>query len=198
MRLLAIPLLFLLPVGVVLAQGDIHRCISADGTPMFTDRVCSDVNARPVTPPPTASSSTEPPATALHAPPAVLCAANLSELKQAVVDAFAAHDPNRLAGLMLWGGYGDGAVVADIRGLGQLMQRPLLAIDTAAAGRPASSSSESSDPDASTPPVAGNVSAAAPDELVVHTGSDDGNGQEHETHFALTHRSGCLWLRQLD
>jgi len=131
MRLLAIPLLFLLPVGVVLAQGDIHRCISADGTPMFTDRVCSDVNARPVTPPPTASSSTEPPATALHAPPAVLCAANLSELKQAVVDAFAAHDPNRLAGLMLWGGYGDDAVVADIRGLGQLMQRPLLAIDTA-------------------------------------------------------------------
>ncbi|MGC1547752.1 MAG: DUF4124 domain-containing protein [Rhodanobacter sp.] len=197
MRLLAILLLFLLPASSVFAQGDIHRCIGADGTPIFTDRVCSDLHATLEAPPPATSASVGAPVTP-HTPPGVLCAGNLTELKQAVVDAFAAHDPNRLAGLMLWGGYGDGAVVADIRGLGQLMQRPLLAIDAAPAGHSVSVPSAEPGMDTSSKPPVGSAPAAIPDELVVHTASDDGSGQPHETHFALTRRSGCLWLRQVD
>ena len=47
MRVLLL-LLLLLPVGAARAQGGIHRCMGADGIPVFTDRVCTDVNAKPV------------------------------------------------------------------------------------------------------------------------------------------------------
>jgi hypothetical protein len=95
-------------------------------------------------------------------------------LRAAVVDAFAQGDANRLAGLMLWAGYGQHAAVDDIRALAALMQRPLVGIDLP--------DDESGD--------------GAASELVVRTVPDEGSDDAGETRFAIEPRSGCLWLRQ--
>ncbi|RDS85172.1 DUF4124 domain-containing protein [Dyella psychrodurans] len=190
MRLLAILLLVLLPVGAVRAQGDIHRCVGADGVPVFTDRVCSDINAAPVAPPaPTSSVIVAVPGSLTSQPPAVLCAADLKQLKQAVVDAFAVRNANRLAGLMLWDGDGQGAVVSDIQLFNRLMAQPLIDITTGP-------TSAASTPDA---PVASSTSAPRPgpsegETLVVRTEAEDGSGATQDTRFDVVRHDGCLWL----
>ena len=165
---LVLLLLFALVVLPARAQTAIRHCIDADGHPVFTDPPCASLQA---TPAPATSGAAPAPSTR---PPAVTCAADEDQLRQAVIDAFASGDANRVAGLMLWSGYGEHAAVADIRSLGVLMKRPLLDIQT-------------SDPPAGT----GDASA-----LVVRTVSADGSGSTEETRFPVERHAGCLWLRQ--
>jgi hypothetical protein len=193
MRLLALLLLLLLPAGAAQAQGDIHRCLGANGVPVFTDRVCADINAAPLAPPATTSSAAPASSSRPSQPPAVLCAADMAQLKQAVVDAFAERNPNRLAGLMLWDGDGQGAVVADIQLFNRLMAHPLIGITT----RPASAASTA---DAS--PTAA-TSAPSPEfseenTLTVRTEAEDGGGATQETRFDVERHDGCLWLHPQD
>ncbi len=185
-------LLFLLPL-CAMAQDGIHRCIGPDGNPLFTDQPCAALQATPVNAPP--STATKPAAgasdTLTAAPPVTTCATSVGELRQSMVDAFATRDPNRLAGLMIWNGYGRNAVVADIRSLGTLMQRPLLDIRTSDDDDPALADSTSTLSDRE----AQRQSAAASDQLIVHTASNDGSGAPRESRFGIVRRSGCLWLR---
>ncbi|GAB2556882.1 DUF4124 domain-containing protein [Rhodanobacter koreensis] len=172
------------------AQTEIHRCIGADGNPLFTDQPCAALQATPVSPKATVSGTSNQPVEA----PTVLCAANFGKLRQRVIDAFASRDANRMAGLMLWGGYGRGAAIADIRSLDALMKQPLL--DVSPADDPA--------PSGSNPPAAAGSSAASSDapaagnQLVLHTAGNDGSGNPHELRFEIVHRAGCLWLRNAD
>jgi hypothetical protein len=161
-RLVLLLLLLLLTALPARAQTPIFHCVATDGHPVFTDQPCSSLQA---TPAPASSATAAAPSLR---PPATTCAADVEELRAAVVDAFANRDANRLAGLMLWGGYGQHAAVADIRALATLMQRPLVGIDL---------------------PDQGST------ELIVHTAVDDGEGSG-ETRFAIEPHSGCLWLRQ--
>ncbi|WP_229678951.1 DUF4124 domain-containing protein [Dyella caseinilytica] len=175
-------LLLCLPIATASAQGDIHRCMGANGIPVFTDRVCSDVNASPLLPPASTSSA---PASPIQAqPPPVLCASDMAHLKQAVVDAFADRNPNRLAGLMLWNGDGQQAVVADIRVFSQLMARPLIGVTVEGE---AASDDNTGDPSSNDAPAHGEA-------LLVQTESDDGSGAAEQTRFDVIHHSGCLWL----
>jgi hypothetical protein len=193
MRCLALLILFLLPVAAVRAQGDIHRCVGADGRPVFTDRVCSDVDAKPALPPASASTAPVVSTGPVVSPPPVLCAADMGHLKQAVVDAFAVRNPNRLAGLMLWNGAGEQTVVANIRALTRLMAHPLVAV-TAGSGDDDSatySSDDAAETTSSHPPAHGGA-------LVIQTEADDGNGGTDSAHFGIVHDAGCLWLRPAD
>ncbi|BDU18588.1 DUF4124 domain-containing protein [Dyella sp. GSA-30] len=176
-------LLLLLIIGVPLhAQDVIHHCMSSDGHPVFTDQPCAAVNATPTVnaQAPAAGSSV---ASSPPGPPPVLCAATMEALRQSVTDAFAARDPNRLAALMLWSGYGKQSAVTQIQDLGQLMKRPLIGIGGVDEDAPANAGSEAA------------PSPRNEDDLVVRTASNDGSGTTHETHFAITRRSGCLWLK---
>lgn len=178
------------------AQAGVHRCIGADGTPLFTDQPCAALQATPVQAAPKPAAAGQP-APGASLPPPILCAATVAELRQSVADAFATRDPNRLAGLMLWGGYGRNAAVSDIRALGALMQRPLLDFGEDPADRPA----EGSEPDTAPVPGAehaGRTPSEAERQLVLRTASDDGSGTARETRFAIVRRSGCLWLRNTD
>jgi hypothetical protein len=183
--LLLLPLL-LLPTGTALAQNAIHRCVDANGNPVFTDRTCASQQATPVAPSAATATGTQAPM-----PPATLCAASLPALKQAVIDAFAGRDPNRLAGLMLWGGYGHHAVVADIRSLGQLMRQPLLGIRMVGGD-----DGDADDTTALADGITGEPSAAAPvaPALILST-SDVGGGPPQQSTFPVVARAGCLWLR---
>ncbi|HEY8681752.1 MAG TPA: DUF4124 domain-containing protein, partial [Rhodanobacter sp.] len=157
-------LILLVWVTPATAQDQIHRCIGSNGNPLFTDQPCAALQATPLTAV-TKPGSAGP---AITLPP-LLCAASLGQLRQSVIDAFAHHDANRLAGLMLWNGYGRGAAVADIRSLGVLMRQPLLDLGAGddpdadgSAPMPATSGS-SAEPFASTTPPA---PSPASDQLV--------------------------------
>jgi hypothetical protein len=165
------------------AQTAIHRCIGANGNPLFTDQTCAALQATPIHPAPVPSGSNHP----LTEPPPILCAANFKELRQSVVDAFANRNANRMAGLMLWSGYGSDAAVADIRSLNALMQQSLL--DVGPPDDPATTGTDAPAPDAqpATPP--------AGDQLVLHTTGIDGDGNPHERRYDIVRRAGCLWLR---
>lgn len=181
-------LLFCLPLGAR-AQDGIHRCVGPDGNPVFTDQPCAALNARPVASSAHDSAPTTTAPVVPGAPAPVLCATTVADLRQSVLDAFSTRDPNRLAGLMLWSGYGQQSVVADIRSLGGLMQRPLLGVGP--------DSDESADTNQS-PASAGSAPSTPANEerqLVVRTAADDGSGQPRETRFDVVRRSGCLWLR---
>ncbi|MBU6248005.1 MAG: DUF4124 domain-containing protein [Xanthomonadaceae bacterium] len=185
-------------------QDAIHRCLDPTGRPVFTDRRCSTLDATPVQP--TVAASVARPGTPRPADMAPqLCAADPAALRQQVLDAFARHEPNRLAGLMLWDDYGERGAVERIRALGALVDRPLLDLRDddggtgawhAAAG-PAASIYDASrplrdqldDPSPATPAAV----STDPRALIAITPGDD--GAPRETRFAIERRAGCLWLQ---
>jgi hypothetical protein len=171
---LAFFLLLCIATTAVHAQNPISRCIGADGRPVFTDQPCASLNATPTVGPETPANIPPGniPGTASTVP--VLCASSRGQLRQAVVDAFAARDANRLAGLVLWNGYGNAGAVANIRQLTALTRQPLLDVG----GRSAEVADDGAE-------------AAATDELLVRTGM---SGAPQETRFAIVRQSGCLWL----
>lgn len=180
-------------------QDAIHRCLDSDGRPLYTDQPCAALNATvaPSTkaPPPGVDATGTPPSTPA-APPPVLCAGSISALRQSMLDAFGARDPNRLAGLVVWDGAGRQTVVAHIRGFADLMRRPLIDInEEGGPSAPAAADPLEAMPGLVTvgdPPIDRSGGGQA---LVVHTSGDDGSGLPRETRFAIVRRSGCLWLR---
>lgn len=189
--------------------GSIHHCVDASGQLVFTDRSCADMHSVPAPPPESASTapmvtSTGAAASQFLAPPPVLCATSREQLKQQLVDSFAARDANRLAGLMLWSGYGKRAVVSSIESLARLMKRPLLDLENGGGNdaEPLPDASDVYDPNQPLGSVLTTQPAPPPErnrnQLTLETVSDDGSGQPQKTHFAVIRQSGCYWLRRLD
>lgn len=197
----------------------IHHCVDARGQPVFTDRTCASMQA---TPAPELSRAAPAPGVSISGvivaesptplrPLPVLCADSVDQLRQQLIDAFAARDPNRLAGLMLWNGYSERGVVQAIRSLGALMRQPLLGV-TAGDGSTAPDPVSGTDIyDASAPlgsmvdaapatPSSADDASTAEDarQLTVETPAQDGGGAVQQTRFAIVNRAGCRWLRRLD
>ena len=173
-------------VTPAMAQTEIHRCIGANGGAVFTDQPCAALQATPVSP---TAAAVNPPAVA--AAPPTLCAASVDELRQSVIDAFTGRDANRLAGLILWDGYGRGAAIADIRALAGLMKQPLLGVDTP----PASSTSANAGNVDSFLPSAPPQAPPPADQLVLRTADNAADGNPAAWRFDIVREAGCLWLR---
>jgi len=199
MRLLKLSLCFALLLWALpgRSQTDIHRCIDTSGHALFTDQTCASMQATSVHPAPKTSEDATHVATLASTatePPPILCAATFNELRQSVIDAFANRNANRMAGLMLWNGYGSTAAVADIRALTALMQQPLLDAgppdnaSTAPSGNTDSSTGDGPPPDAS----------GSGGQLVLHLAGNDGSGTPRELRYGIVHRYGCLWLRNAE
>lgn len=199
MRLLAALccLILLLHCMPATAQTEIHHCIGANGGAVFTDQPCAALQATPAQLAPASAGGARLPPPAQ--PPLVLCVSSVSQLRQSVIDAFASRDPNRLAGLMLWSGYGRGAAIADIRSLAAVMKHPLVGVDLPGSGEPrdapASATADLPDPFATEPAV---PAAASPDQLVLHTGGIADDAGSRDLRFDIVHQAGCLWLRNAD
>jgi hypothetical protein len=170
------------------AQNPIERCVGANGSPVFTDQPCAALQATALAPVAKPRGDSQP-----LEPPPILCAATRDELRQSVIDAFANHDANRLAGLMLWNGYGHGDAVADIRALGALVKQPLLGLGPSR-DPPLAGSDSGSDPLAS----AASAPAPASNQLVLQMAGNDGSGDPRELRFDIVRHAGCLWLRNTD
>lgn len=147
------------------AQTAIHRCVAADGRPVFSDQPCASVGAASIAPPAVAGSvssvgaATDGPSTGL------LCAKDLADLRQGIAQAFATRSANRIGGLILWNGASQGAVDG-IRGIEALIRQPLVSLE----------GSEASGIDA--------VTSVPGAELATR-----------RAHFSVVRDSGCLWLR---
>ena len=179
-------LVLLACAATAVAQTAIHRCIGANGGAVFTDQPCAALQATPVKP---ADASAGPVPAA--GPPPVLCAASVDELRQSVVDAFARRDTVRMAGLILWDGYGRSTAIADIRALADLMKQPLLGVDTSQQpATPASSAGDDFFRPSARPEPPGPANR-----LVLHTAGDGTGGGASDWHFDIIRRAGCLWLR---
>jgi len=189
MRLLSILSLLAL-VAPVAAQSPIHHCIDAGGHLLFTDQPCAALQATPLDPVAKSDSGQ------LDRLPSNLCAADLGQLRQNVIAAFANHDANRLAGLMLWDGDGRAAALADIHALGEWVRQPLLGLDAPSDIAPSGSTALPPAPvDSSTAALVASPAGVQPpvgDQLVLHTASIDSH---NELRFKVVQRSGCLWLR---
>lgn len=185
--------------GLHAQQAGIHRCIDSAGNPVFTDRRCADLNATPALPARNASAATVPDGSGEDLAPR-LCAADLADLRRQIAEAFAVRDPNRLAGLVLWDGYGRRDVVEQIRGYAALMREPLLDVSEGDTRRVVQT--RDFDPgDAGLPRVPDGTPATDadvdtdPPALTVVTGPRDASGASVQTRFAVVRQSGCLWLR---
>ena len=185
-------LLLLAAAAPARAQNPIHHCIGAHGNPVFTDQPCAALDATPVgaAPPSLRDDSGQP-----DAPPPLLCAATTAQLRQSVIDAFAQRDANRMAGLMLWSGYGQGAAVADIRSLAALMRRPLL--DLQPSGNATTADSSPANATSSDAAPAADAATASP-QLRLQLAGTDASGSPRELRFDIVRRAGCLWLRNAD
>ena len=170
---------------VARAQTPIHRCVGANGGAVFTDQPCAALHATPVDP--AANADTPLPS----APPPVLCATDVDELRQSVIDAFARRDSIRMGGLILWDGYGRGAAIADIRALTALMKRPLLQVDLPALAPAATAPQD----DPLREDDGGAAAAPTPGQLVLHTAGADADGTGSTWRFDIVRQAGCLWLR---
>ncbi len=175
------------------AQTAIHRCIGANGGAVFTDQPCAALDATPIAPAARSEASQ-----AATLPPPILCAGSPEILRQSVIDAFAGRDVNRLAGLMLWRGYGRGAAIADIRSLADLVRQPLLDVGLPgelSGNDPATASTAFDDRFALDRPAAPPPNR---DELILQLAGNDGSGEPRERRFGIVRQAGCLWLRNAD
>ncbi|HUW52249.1 MAG TPA: DUF4124 domain-containing protein [Rhodanobacter sp.] len=175
------------------AQSPINHCIDAGGHLLFTDQPCTAMQATPLDP--VAKSDSD----RLARLPSKLCAADLGQLRENVIAAFANHDANRLAGLMLWDGDGRAAALADIHALGEWVRQPLLGVDAPGGIAPAGSTALPPAPADSSPgpfvATAASTQPPASDQLVLHTAGIDSH---NELRFRVVERSGCLWLRHAE
>ena len=178
-------------------QTDIHRCIDASGRALFTDQTCASMQATAVHPAPKPVEDTTHVATLAATPtepPPILCAVTFNQLRQSVIDAFANRNANRLAGLMLWNGYGSATAVADIRALSALMQQPLLDVGPPDGNASSTAGYADAPPEGESPtdaPGRGN-------QLALHLAGTDSSGNPRELRYGIVHRYGCLWLSHGD
>ncbi|MGH8183443.1 MAG: DUF4124 domain-containing protein [Rhodanobacteraceae bacterium] len=162
------------------AQQQVHRCIGAHGEPVFSGEPCG-----------TPAAQSNPTAATRTAGFGGVCAASLRELQQDIAQAFATHDANRLAGLILWRGMDQASARARLQGLSAWLKQPLSGITVDYARGPPWAASEPLPP-ASTgdPATASNAPAQPPVGFEVATGGGDGGTRA----FGVTEFGGCWWL----
>lgn len=159
-------------------QTAIHHCVGADGTPVYTDQPCVNLDAVPVPAAPRAPGSAPP------VPVPRFCPVDRATLKQRVAGAFRRRDPNALAGLMLWDRRGGAAARYAVRDLASLVQEPFLGFADEASGPvPAMSGLP--------PLVPPHATGALPGTLVLELG----NPARPTATFRVLERAGCLWLQ---
>lgn len=167
-------LLLCLAAPACMAQSAIHHCVSADGTPVFSDQPCDSIASMKIG--------------AIVPGLQRSCPTTREALRRQVAIAFNEHDANALAGLMLWEGYGDSEALHEVARLQKAMRRPLLGVVDATGPPPPAS--------LPAPAAAGSVSATPVPELgalVVHLGGLKPD-PDASLLFSIESRAACLWL----
>lgn len=131
--LLLIPLFALAWSCPHVAHAQVHKCISADGRPLYTDQRCEALGATDLPAPPTLN----PGAAAEVAKSNRLymggCTQTLQDLVFEIRTAIEQGDANRLSGVYDWVGMSDAAAMSVMDRLDRIAHRPLLDIQPVSA-----------------------------------------------------------------
>lgn len=103
------------------AQSQIRRCVTADGTHLYTDRACADVDASERLPRPEDGGASS-------APIRRDCSRRLQDLVFELTAAIDSRDVNRLAGVYHWPGTSSRSGDAIMSRLDAIVNRPLVDI----------------------------------------------------------------------
>jgi len=122
------------------AQAGIHRCVDAKGGSIYTDQLCSDLQA---TDRPTQDNMVR---EGNREVIARTCARKPDELLSDVRNALAAQDVNRFAGSYLWTGMGSRAAYSLMDRLNAYSNRPLIDAQLVSGAPPADPYASPSDP----------------------------------------------------
>lgn len=184
MRLLSkllclLALLACVPLARAQATQPVYRCIGAQGEPVFSGQPCGTPAAQPGT---TAGMP--------GAGSAGVCAGSPSALRQSIAQAFATHDVNQFAGLLLWRGMGQASARATLASLSAWLRQPLTGIAVARAAGPPPTHDVPASGTSGAPPVNASSSALPPTGYAVSTGGVDG----HTRDFGVVESGGCWWL----
>lgn len=173
--LASLPLLF--AVGLTAAPR-VNRCVSVEGTPIFTDRPCHMLEARPAQSP-RASSPTPAEAQTSPEPAPGLCPAPDGEsLREAVRRVFARKRVNDFAALYHWVGITRAGSVLIMDRLADLLRYPLAEV----AFDPPFAESEWSVDDTRLP------------DLRLELRLSDREAETLPVWFRLRRYAGCLWI----
>ncbi len=159
------------------ASAQVRHCVTADGTRLYTDRLCADLGAvddlRLPTPAAPASNSRRP-----------VCAHTVQDLAYALEEAIRSGDPNRIAGLYDWAGMGTANANRVMNRLQDIARREVVEVRTVHAG----DRWEAVDPWLAPPP------SGPPVGLRVEQIQANGHTPARAS-FGLRQRMGCWWVR---
>ena len=197
-RLVALALLLMLAAFALPtshAQSGIHRCVSANGENIYTDRSCSELQAidRP------APNSVE--SNGRHIVIARTCARKPDELLFDVRNALENQDVNRLAGTYHWTGMGSREAYSLMSRLSAFSARPL--IDAQLISRApmldqpqddAATDADSPGADATEETPAPAPMRPAPELIRVDQTSSANDATATTSYFRIVPAAGCLWI----
>ena len=162
-----------------LAHAQVYRCIGAHGEPVFSGEPCGT--------PASSGTNAASPDNGLGA----VCAASPGALRQALASAFATHDVNRLAGLILWRDMDQASARTTLRTLTAWLKQPLTGITIAyATGPPFAEAGPSPASSAGDPASGSSAAPQPPTGFDISTGGVDGSTRD----FGVTESGGCWWL----
>ncbi len=181
MRLIAIPFFLLLAIAPLPAHASgLHRCVDANGGPIFSDQPCEDLGAkvRSEAAPASGAASTG----RLHVRS---CARTPDGLLRGLKIALATGDVNQLSAFYHWPGIGSAEADEILKRMQEIVARPLVSAELVRTHPPPETAG---DPiNASAPPI-----AATAIELVQLRSSSDNT--QVRMNFALIQYVDCWWL----
>ena len=127
MALIRTTLLYLLLAGHAASAQELHRCQRADGSVVYTDRLCEPEQTEKASPSPATTAVPQTPRsgrTALPPPPA--CSKSPEELQYSVRSAIDMKDVNQLVKSYHWVGISQEQSEALLTRLDEMVDRPLL------------------------------------------------------------------------
>ena len=171
------------------AHAQVHRCIGAGGEPVFTDQPCGtqepslgvSESANGIAPAATGGASGNADG-AQSAGTNAACPRSPQALRDRIALAFNSDDPNALAGLIDWSGYGRNGANARLREFRNWLKQPLAGIEFS--GPPDPSGAQPDDADYAAPQPTG---------ITVSTQPRGGDAPSSRS-FGVTQRGGCWWL----
>lgn len=177
------------PWSMPAQAGEVRRCVTADGTAVFTDRRCEDVGA--IDRLPRAGAHARAAGSGGYARG---CSRSLDGLMQEVALAIGGRDVNRLAGAYLWTGISQSTARRIMSRLEDIVRRPLLDIAPVLPSPPPVLEADGTVADANAdgyyPRTAGRQ---RPIGLRLEQTLTDGR-TPHRTEFGLRRSHGCYWI----